>query len=458
MDLDSARNEPGWDLAGVHRGRCYGSGARLSCLAFVGKTAAGLQMHRAQPSRPRKVLMLGAAGGVGRATLALLDGHPLGQALLPAGSELLLLDREPDPGLAPAPAFARWLPAASIDAREDLLRVLREHQPDLVVELATVGTWDCVTACAELGASYLTTSYDAWPGSGAEAERCMLRSRALFDPPDVDAGVHLICMGMNPGLVNLLVARGISELAERSGRAPSLAALELSGVLFTELDETTLADARLPEATFCSTWCPDGCLSEMLEPSAMLTVAGEIASFDHPPHRALYEARCGESVIHGHIVPHEELVSLAAMYPTIDLAYVYRLAPAAEAALAAMPERSADAWPTHRLYPPTHLDDLRGFSRIGALLCSRDLGELWLGWQTSIEHARTYATNATLLQVATGVIAGWTELLRTQPGVYLPEDLDSGRMLSLAQEILGPIEVVWAPDAAPRSIAARRVR
>ena len=49
-------------------------------------------------------------------------------------------------------------------------------------------------------------------------------------------------------------------------------------------------------------------------------------------------------------------------------------------------------------------------------------------------------------------------VLRTQPGVYLPEDLDSARMLSLAHEILGPIEVVWAPDAAPRSIAARRFR
>ena len=400
--------------------------------------------------------MLGASGGVGRATLALLEGHPLGRALVPDGAELLLLDRDPDLDLAPAPACARWLPATSIDEREDLERVLREHRPDLVVELAAVGTWDCVSACAEFGASYLTTSYDTWPGSGPDAERCMLRSRALFDPPDVDAGVHLLCMGMNPGLVNLLVARGLAELAQRSGRAPSLAALDLCAVLFTELDQTTTRTA-LPDATFCSTWCPEGCLSEMLEPTAMLTVEGETASLDHAPHRALYEARCGSELIRGHIVPHEELVSLAAMYPTIDLAYVYRLAPAAEAALAAMPEREAADWPTHRLYPPHHLDDLSGFSRIGALLCSRSLGELWIGWQTSLEHARTYATNATLLQVATGVIVGWTELIRSAPGVLLPEELDSTRTLSLAEEILGPIEVVWVPDAGARSIASRRV-
>lgn len=398
--------------------------------------------------------MLGASGGVGRATLALLDGHPLGRALLPPGSELLLLDRNLDPDLAPVPACARALPNLHISAREDLVRVLREHQVDLVVELATVGTWDCMTACAELGASYLTTSYDIWPTQAASP--CMLRSRALFDPPDIDAGVHLLCMGMNPGLINLLVARGLDELAARSGRAPSLAALDLFAVLFTELDATTTARS-LPDATFCSTWCPDGCLSEMLEPTAMLTAAGETVSLDHAPHRAFYEARCGAEQILGHIVPHEELVSLAAMYPSIDLAFVYRMSPAAEAALAARPERRAEDWPTHRLYPPEHLDDLRGFSRIGALLCSRSLGELWIGWQTSIEQAQRHSTNATLLQVATGVIAGWTELIRAAPGVYLPEELDTRRTLALAEQILGPLDVVWQPDASLRSIASRRV-
>jgi homospermidine synthase len=398
--------------------------------------------------------MLGASGGVGRATLALLEGHPLGRSLLPPGSELLLLDRNLDPHLAPLPACARALPNLQISEREDFVRVLREHRPDLVVELAAVGTWDCMTACAELGSSYLTTSYDIWPTQAATP--CMLRSRALFDPPDIEAGVHLLCMGMNPGLINLLVARGLEELAARSGRAPSLAALDLFTVLFTELDATT-STSPLPEATFCSTWCPDGCLSELLEPTAMLTADGETVSLDHAPHRAFYEARCGAEQILGHIVPHEELVSLAAMYPTIDLAFVYRMSPAAEAALAALPERGAEDWPTHRLYPPEHLDDLRGFSRIGALLCSRTLGELWVGWQTSSEQARRHSTNATLLQVATGVIAGWTELNRASPGVYLPEELDTRRTLALAEQILGPLDVVWHPDASLRSIAARRV-
>jgi homospermidine synthase len=410
-------------------------------------------------SMPRKVLMLGAAGGVGRATLALLQGHPLGRELLPADAELLLLDRVVAPDPITAPGCARWLPPLSIEARADLLQVLAEHRPHVVIELAEVGTWDCVTACAEHGASYLTTAFDAWPSEIADDDalaRCMARSRGLFDPPDIDQGAHILCMGMNPGLVSALLGRGLRELAARSGRAPSLAALELAAVLFTEVDRT---EAERPASVdrFCSTWSPSGCLDELLEPTAMLTLAGETAELDHPPHRALYEARCGDELIHGHVVPHEELVSLAAMYPDIDLAYVYRLPPAAESALAAAPERPLAAWSTERLYPPEHLDDLRGYSRIGALLCSRSLGELWIGWQTSIEQARAWSTNATLLQVAAGVLAGWSLLGRIGPGVYLPEDLDSERLLAVAEQILGPLRVVWEPDAPLRSMHARRV-
>lgn len=381
--------------------------------------------------------------------------------MLPVNTELLLLDREPPRDDVPLPSGARWLPPAGITDRDALVRVLDEYRPSEVIELAAVGTWDCLTACAEYGASYLTTSYDAWPQDLRDdpvAARCMLRSRALHDPPDVDAGVHLLCMGMNPGLINLLVERGITELAQRSGRPPSLEALELAAVLFTELDQTTTTTPLdAPSERFISTWSPSGCLDEVLEPTAMMIVCGDTAELDHPPHTAVYEARCGDELICGHIVPHEELVSLALMYPTLDLAYVYRMSPPAEAALAAVPERGAHDWPTGRLYPPEHLHDLRGFNRIGALLCSRSLGELWIGWQTAVEDARAYSTNATLLQVATGVLAGWPQLSAAPPGVYLPEDLDGDRILAAAEQVLGPLRVVWDPHAPLRRVADRRV-
>lgn len=404
--------------------------------------------------------MLGAAGGVAGATLALLDQHPLGRALLPAGSELLLLDGDGPQAHVPMPRGARWLPAATISEARELAELVAEHRVEQVIELAAVDTWDCLEACAAAGASFLTTTFDTWEGTeqfDPDDPFCMLRARGLFTPPDVEHGTHLVCMGMNPGLVNLLVAAGLRELGERSGRPASLDALDVHAILFTELDETEVVDAPADPLRFASTWSPDGCLDEILEPHAMINVAGELTRLDHPPHRARYRARCGADSIVGCLVPHEELVSLGAMYPTVELAYVYRMPPAGELALAAAPDRRPADWPTRRLYPPDHGDDLRGFNRIGALICSRSLGELWIGWETPVELGRRWSSNATLLQVAAGVIVGWTMAERLEPGIWLPEDLDSRHALGLASEILGPPRAIWDPSAPVVAVRDRRI-
>ncbi|MFO7563435.1 MAG: homospermidine synthase [Enhygromyxa sp.] len=374
----------------------------------------------------------------------------------------MLLDGEGPQAHVPMPRGARWLPAATICEGRELAEIVAEHRVERVIELATVDTWDCLGACAAAGASFLSTTFDTWDTNAQDDPDdpyCMLRARGLFSPPEVETGTHLVCMGMNPGLVNLLVAAGLRELAERSGRPASLDALEVHAIVFTEIDETTVAGRRSPAdpLRFASTWSPAGCLDELLEPHAMINRAGELTRLDHPPHRAHYRGRCGDEEIVGFLVPHEELVSLGAMYPSVELAYLYRMAPAAEAALIAAPDRQPEQWVPQRLYPPEHGDDLQGFNRLGALICSRSLGELWIGWETPVELGRRYSSNATLLQVAAGVLAGWTLAEELEPGIWLPEELDTRRALGLAGEILGAPKVVWDRDAPALSVLDRRV-
>jgi homospermidine synthase len=374
----------------------------------------------------------------------------------------LLLDGEGPQAHAPMPRGARWLPAATIEHAQALAELVVEHRITQVIELAAVDTWDCLEACAAAGASFLTTTFDTWEGTeqfDPDDPYCMLRARGLVTPPDVASGTHLVCMGMNPGLVNLLVAAGLRELGQRSGKPASLDALDVHSIVFTEIDATTVDGVHTPlePLRFASTWSPEGCLDEILESHAMINVAGEITRLDHAPHRAHYRGRCGADSIVGHLVPHEELVSLGAMYPTVELAYLYRMSEAGAAALAAAPDRGPTEWPTERLYPPEHGDDLRGFNRIGALICSRSVGELWIGWETPVELGRQYSSNATLLQVAAGVIVGWTMCRGLEPGIWLPEDLDSERALGLASEILGAPKVVWDPEAPCVSVRERRI-
>jgi homospermidine synthase len=404
----------------------------------------------------KRTLLLGAGGGVGSATLALLERHALGRRLLDGTRELLLLDREPPSQTLPTRLAekARWLPPRSIENGNDLAALLREHPVDEVIELAALGTWDCVEVCAEHGASYLNTCYDHWSGTGAPLPS-MIRARELFEPPDIEAGVHLIGAGMNPGLVNLLVGEALRELGERSGRPASLAGLDIHAIVFTELD-TTHEPGRESVDEFAMTWCPEHCLEELLEPEAMIVVDGELVGLGHPPQRAEYAARCGDRSIVGHMVPHEELVTLAAMYPGVELGYVYALPEPAMRALATWPDRRPDEWPIRRLYPP-HATALEGFDRIGVLLCSRTHGELWIGWHTAVEDALALGTNATLMQVATGLLASWSSLRELDPGIWLAEDLDGRRVLSAACSVLGELDRIWDRDAKPVSLRERRV-
>lgn len=400
--------------------------------------------------------MIGAGGGVGTATLALLERHALGRRLLDGCAELLLLDR--DEVTTPLPprlaAKARWLAPRTIGSRDELDALLDEHAVDELIELAALGTWDCVEACSARGCSYLNTCYDHWDHSPLVP--AMLRARELFEPPEITAGVHVIGAGMNPGLVNLLVAAGLDALAERSRRRPSLAALDIHAILCTELDTTHALDRPDAPDEFASTWRPEHCLEELLEPEAMIVDDGELIGLGHAPHRARYEARCGDRTIVGAMVPHEELVTLAAMYPGVELGYVYALPDAAQQALARSPERRSSEWSLRRLYPP-FVSALAGADRIGVLLCSRTLGELWIGWHTDVADALALGTNATLLQVATGLACGWTALRTSEPGVWLPEELDGRTLLRSACSVLGELDVTWDAAAPVRRVRDRRL-
>jgi hypothetical protein len=65
-----------------------------------------------------------------------------------------------------------------------------------------------------------------------------------------------------------------------------------------------------------------------------------------------------------------------------------------------------------------------------------------------------YGTNATQLQVAAGVLAGWSQL-GSRAGIHFVEDLKWRDFLRTAQQVLGPPLVVHDELAAPRTLRER---
>ena len=382
--------------------------------------------------RNRRALVLGWRGGVGTALLRLLGTHQAARPLVNR-LETVILSGPFDPPLD---------------------RLLVEHRINQVVEVGDVDTLATSAVCARHGADYVSAAMQK-QGDGDDA-LTMVAAQSLLPGrrPAVGDASHLIGAGMNPGVVNALVYAGLEALAARTGAAPTVEALELYAIHVTEEDTTRRVGAE-PGDEFPMSWSPHHALAEILEPRAMYVAGGRLATFGHRPHDRDYAVRCGDREVAAMVVPHEELVTIGIRHAPVECAFAYAIPEAARTALRREPDRPADEWPIRRLYPPETCR-LTGRDRVGVLLCSRRHGELWIGFDTDVSEGSRYGSNATLLQAAAGVLAGWS-LLGTHTGVHVVEELDWREYLAIVEGVLGPHQVHHAPEARPRTLAERRV-
>lgn len=401
----------------------------------------------------QRALVLGCHGGVGRAVLALLGHSAPGRRLRESLETLMLVDREQS-HLEVSLQDAVLLPPTIVGSAHDLAGLIRQHGITQVVDVSSVDTVDCTRVCDELGADFLCTSVEEWTGHGSvPTDEAIAR---LLPPQRIalQHRSHLVGSGANPGIVNALALTALEEFAGRVG-ASTIAALDLYAVLITEDDTTVEQDASDPSHVFPMTWSPIHCLEELFEPAAFAARGGKVVALGHRPTEGWYRARCGDRLIEGMAVPHEEIATLARRLSTVEIGFIYRIPSAARRALAAHPDNTVpQAWQVRRLYPPW-ATLLTGQDRVGVLLCSRRFGEFWMGFDTDMAMGLKMGTNATQLQVAAGVVAGWSQL-GDQKGIHFVEDLDCQRFVRVVSEVLGPPVTFHDASATPTPLADRR--
>jgi homospermidine synthase len=366
----------------------------------------------------------------------------------------MLVDREP-PQIEVSLQDAVLLPPAVVGSAQDLAALIRHYGITQVVDVSSVDTVDCTRVCDELGADFLCTSVEEWAGRGSiPTDQAIAR---LLPPQRIllHRQSHLVGSGANPGIVNALALTALGNFANRVGMS-TISELDLYAVLITEDDTTVEQDASDSSHVFPMTWSPIHCLEELFEPAAFAARSGNIVPLGHRPTERWYRARCGDRIIEGMAVPHEEIATLARRLSTVELGFIYRIPPAARRALAAQPDNmSLEAWHTRRLYPPW-ATKLAGLDRVGVLLCSRRFGEFWMGFDTDMTMGLSMGTNATQLQVAAGVVAGWSQMGR-QKGIHFVEDLDCQDFVRVISEVLGPPVMFHDPSVAPIPLVERRV-
>lgn len=339
-----------------------------------------------------------------------------------------------------------------------------------------------IELCRELGALYLDTCIEPWPGgytdpnlSPSLRSNYAMREKALALRTDQPTPTAVLTHGANPGLVSHFVKQALLDIARdtglgteipatRAGWARLAAALNVKVIHIAERD-TQVANTPKKVGEFVNTWSIDGFVSEGSQPAELgwgshekaLPPDGRRHEFGRDS--AIYLLRPGASTrvrtwtpieghFHGFLITHGESISISDYYtvkdgdkvvyrPTVHYAYH----PCDDAVLS-VHEIAGKNWtmqPAKRLM----MDEITsGIDELGVLLAGHKKGAYWYGSQLSIEETRRIIphNNATSLQVTVATLAGMIWAMENPlAGVVEPDELDFQRILEICRPYLGPV-------------------
>lgn len=432
-------------------------------------------------------------GSIGQGFLPLLDRHigfDRSRAVIVA----------PDDG-ARAIAEEHGIAFEKIALTRDNYRAVLEAKltagpaPGFLVNLSVeVSSIALIEMCHGLGALYLDTCIEPWPGGYTDAalpagERTnyALREAALAARRRLGAGPSaVIAHGANPGLVSHFVKRALLTVAgdlgldapkprDRQGWGRLARAAGLKGIHIAERD-TQRADRPKDRGEFVNTWSIDGFLSEGFQPAELGWGTHEKAL---PPEGRTHDAGCRAAIyldryaastrvrtwtpregpFIGFLITHNEAISIADYFTLGDGAapdyrptchYAYH--PCDDAVLS-LHEWQGKAWQPQARFRLMNEEVVDGIDELGVLLYGHGKNAYWYGSQLSIEETRALAPyqNATGLQVTAAVLAGMVWAIRNpRAGMVEADEIDHDAILDIAEPYLGPMVGAytdWTPLA-----------
>jgi homospermidine synthase len=365
----------------------------------------------------------------------------------------------------------------------------------LLVNLSVeVSSTALIALCHELGALYLDTCIEPWPGgytdptlTPSQRSNYGLRESALDLRRSLKTGpTALIAHGANPGMVSHFVkeallklaadlGRDVAEPTDQQGWARLSRDLGVKGIHIAERD-TQKARGQKKRGEFVNTWSIDGFLSEGMQPSELGFGTHEKAL---PPEGARHDFGCDAAIwldrpgagtrvrswtpkegpYIGYLITHNEAISISdyltlrengrvTYRPTCHYAYH-----PCDDAILSLHELQGKAFRHQDNFRLIEEEVVSGHDELGVLLYGHAKGALWHGSTLGIEEARKLAPyqNATGLQVTSAVLAGMVWAIENpQAGIVDADEIDWKRVLELQRPYLGEISssyTDWTPVA-----------
>lgn len=384
---------------------------------------------------PFVITVLGSSGGVARALLTLFekslhDEHAPLHAYL-NNAKIHGVDREQKPrsyyrSFAPELTHNR-LKLHQLDLTD--AASLKQHcvrtKTELVIDLSWADTRSMLACCDELGIGYINTALedtevDDMPE--VEATSLLERISRFGEVEDTFKNVKaIVCSGMNPGVVQWMAVKLMKEQPDRLPRA----------IYVVEKDDTFYADPSLakPETVYV-TWSPECFLEEAISNYPVYSIGETTFMIYGDVYQREYWVQLGDVSFSGCLMAHEETIVLADHYD-VESAFIYRVNDHTTNLIQNNLDDTDELWEHDQKL--LHPDDgeLVGSDLVGVLLVYDDHERYMYNNLTNKEAYDRFQTNATYVQVASGVYAAACVLLLdgVEPGVHwvhnLTEDDDS---------------------------------
>jgi len=437
------------------------------------------------------IVMIGF-GSIGRGALPLIERHfefdnSRFVVIAPDDSDRVLLDER---GI-------RFVKAAlTPENYEELLTPLLtdgEGQGFCVNLSVDVSSLAVMQLCRALGALYIDTVTEPWPGFYFDEEidpgartNYALRETVRREKARSPGGPTAVsCCGANPGMVSWFVKAALLDIAADTGVdagtpasredwARLMQRLGVKGVHIAERD-TQRAHEPKPMNQFWNTWSVEGFISEGLQPAELGWGTHEgwmpdnARGFDYGPQSAIYLLQPGANTRvrtwtptaqaqYGFLVTHNEAISIADYYTLRDgdevvfrptSHYAYHPSNVAVLSLHEMFGNGGRAPEVHKILDEHEIVD--GIDELGVLIFGHAKNAYWYGSQLSIRETRNLAPyqNATGLQVSSAVLAGMVWALENPAaGIVETDEMDHARCLQVQRPYLGPVVGVytdWTP-------------
>lgn len=428
---------------------------------------------------PGRLVMVGF-GSIGQGVLPLILRH------MDIKPEQITIVTADDRGHAEADHFGIKFIRDPLtkDNYQQMLRPLLGKGDFLLNLSVDVSSVALIELCAEVGALYLDTCIEPWPGGYTDASvspslrsNYALRETALKLREKYPNGpTAVLTHGANPGLVSHFVKQAMLNIAEDSGRdatppttregwARLAQDLNVKVVHIAERD-TQIASIPKRRGEFVNTWSIDGFISEGCQPAELgwgsheKTFPPDGSRHEFGSGAAIYLNRPGvtqrvrtwtpmEGHFHGFLITHSESISIPDYLTVKDDAgnvvyrptahYAYHPCDDAVKSIHEFAGKNFVQQETQRLL----MDEIiEGVDELGVLLAGHEKGAYWYGSQLDIHEARELApfNSATSLQVCVAALSGMVWALENpNKGIVEPDEMDYQRCLDICMPYLGPV-------------------